>query len=69
MNIRRVVLDVDMSVKRPTLVELAQAISLCVGVEAVNITVEEIDFEIIGMDVTIEGVQLDLAYKQLGLYL
>ncbi|WP_031436723.1 DUF211 domain-containing protein [Methylobacter tundripaludum] len=59
MNIRRVVMDVDMAVKRPSLIDLAQAISQCAGVEAVNITVEEIDVEIVGMDVTIEGERLD----------
>jgi hypothetical protein len=59
MNLRRVVLDVDMAVKRPSLIELAQAISQCAGVEAVNITVEEIDVEIVGTDITIEGERLD----------
>jgi len=52
-------MDVDMAVKRPSLIDLAQAISQCAGVEAVNITVEEIDVEIVGMDVTIEGERLD----------
>jgi len=52
-------MDVDMAVKRPSLIDLAQAISQCAGVEAVNITVEEIDVEIVGMDVTIEGARLD----------
>lgn len=59
MNLRRVVLDVDKAIKRPSLLELAQAISQCAGVEAVNITVDEIDMETQGMDVVIEGNQLD----------
>jgi hypothetical protein len=59
MNLRRVVLDVDKAIKRPSLLELAQAISQCPGVEAVNITVDEIDIETQGMNVTIEGEQLD----------
>ncbi|NLI76162.1 MAG: DUF211 domain-containing protein [Candidatus Riflebacteria bacterium] len=39
MNIRRVVLDVDMAVKRPSLIELARIIAQCKGVAALNITV------------------------------
>lgn len=61
MNLRRVVLDVDKAIKRPSLFELAQAISQCSGVEAVNITVDEIDMETQGMDIVIEGNQLDYA--------
>jgi hypothetical protein len=59
MNLRRVVLDVDKAIKRPSLFELAQAISQCPGVEAINITVDEIDIETQGMDVVIEGNHLD----------
>lgn len=59
MNIRRLVLDVDKAVKRPSLIELAQAIDRCAGVEAFNITVEEIDIETVGMIVTVEGENLD----------
>ena len=58
MNIRRVALDVDKAVARPSLIEIAQAISSCGGVEAVNITVGEIDVETVGMEVTIEGQNL-----------
>jgi len=59
MDIRRLVLDVDKAVKRPSLIELAQAIDKCDGVEAFNITVEEIDIETVGMIVTVEGECLD----------
>lgn len=59
MNIRRLVLDVDKAVSRPSLVELAEAIEEVRGVEGFNITVTEIDIETVGMDVTIEGEQLD----------
>uniref|UniRef100_A0A7C3UZ24 DUF211 domain-containing protein n=1 Tax=Desulfobacca acetoxidans TaxID=60893 RepID=A0A7C3UZ24_9BACT len=59
MDIRRLVLDVDKAVKRPSLIELAQAIDKCDGVEAFNITVEEIDIETVGMIVTVEGEYLD----------
>jgi len=59
MNVRRLVLDVDKAVARPSLVELAEAIDACSGVQAFNITVGEIDIETVGMDVTIEGQNLD----------
>jgi hypothetical protein len=55
MNIRQLLFDVDKAVARPSLLEIAQAIDTCSGVEAVNITVEEIDIETVGMNVTIEG--------------
>jgi uncharacterized protein len=59
MNIRRLVLDVDKAMARPSLLEIAEAISGCQGVDAVNVTVGEIDVETIGMDITIEGEQMD----------
>jgi len=55
MNIRRLVLDVDKAVARPAVTELAEAICQVAGVEAVNITVTEIDIETVGFNVTIEG--------------
>ncbi|MFO1129730.1 MAG: DUF211 domain-containing protein [Rhodospirillales bacterium] len=63
MNVRRLVLDVDKAIARPSLIEIGQAIAACHGVEALNITVGEIDVETIGMDVTIEGEGLD--YEQI----
>lgn len=59
MNIRRLSLDVDKAAKSPTMIELAQAIDEVKGVEAANITVNEIDMETVGMDITIEGSSLD----------
>lgn len=59
MKIRRLVLDVDKAMARPSLLEIAEAISACPGVEATNITVTEIDIETVGMNVTIEGQNLD----------
>ena len=55
LNIRRLVLDVDKAVARPAVTELAEAICQVEGVEAVNITVTEIDIETVGFNVTIEG--------------
>lgn len=59
MNIRQLLLDVDKAVARPSLLEIAQALDTCSGVEAVTITVEEIDIETVGMNVTIEGENMD----------
>jgi len=59
MNIRRLLLDVDKSLKRPTVLEVGQAIENVPEVEGVNITVTGIDTETVGMDVTIEGTNLD----------
>lgn len=59
MNIRQLLLDVDKAVARPSLLEIATAIDGCRGVEALNITVGEIDIETVGMNITIEGDNLD----------
>ena len=59
MNIRRLVLDVDKAMARPSLLEIAQAIEGCTGLEALNVTVDEIDIETVGMDITVEGEHLD----------
>ena len=59
MNIRRLLLDVDKALKRPTVLEIGQAIEGLSGVEGVNITVTGIDTETVGMDVTIVGDNLD----------
>ena len=59
MNIRRLVLDVDKAIARPSLVEIAQAIEAIPGVAGFNITVLEIDVETIGTEITIEGENLN----------
>jgi hypothetical protein len=59
LGIRRLVLDVDKSVQAPSLLDIARAIGNCSGVEACNITVNEIDIETVGTNVTIEGEDLD----------
>lgn len=59
MNIRRMVLDVDKAITRPAIVDLAERIHEVHGVQAVNITVTEIDIETVGMDITVEGDGID----------
>jgi hypothetical protein len=59
MNIRRLVVDVDKAIARPSIPDIAAAIEAVPNVEGVNVTVTEIDLETIGMAVTIEGANLD----------
>lgn len=59
MNIRRLLLDVDKALQRPSVLEIGRAIEGLSGVEGVNITVTGIDTETVGMDVTIVGNNLD----------
>lgn len=60
MNIRRLQLDVDKAIARPDLLELAAAIDAAPGVEALNITVAEIDLETVSLEVTVEGERIDV---------
>ncbi|MEZ0367337.1 DUF211 domain-containing protein [Mycobacterium sp. pUA109] len=60
MNIRRLQLDVDKAMARPDLLELAEAIDQTPGVDALNITVAEIDLETVGLEITVEGENIDV---------
>ena len=60
MNFRRIVLDVDKTLNRPTLMELASAIEKVQGVEAVNISVTEIDMETMGTIIVVEGTKINV---------
>lgn len=67
MNIRRIVLDVAKGLNRPTLVELANVIGKVKGVDAVNISVNEMDMETMGLMITVEGdgIDSDLLIKEI----
>jgi hypothetical protein len=58
MNIRRLLLDVDKALARPSLLEIGSAISACSGVEALNIFLGDVDVETMGLEITIEGAGL-----------
>ncbi len=60
MNFRRIVLDVDKTLNRPTLMELASEIEKVQGVEAVNISVKEIDMETMGTIIVVEGTKINV---------
>jgi uncharacterized protein len=60
VKIRRVLLDVDKAVQQPEIVDIARAIDATPGVAGLNITVTEIDVQTVGMEVTVEGDDIDL---------
>ncbi len=62
MNIRRLILDVGKGINRPTLMELSEIISSVKGVEGVNIIVTDMDIETMGVNITIEGNNIN--YEQ-----
>ena len=60
MKVRRLMLDVDRAIERPDVVVLARAIDGVRGVVGANITVTDIDIETVGMEVTVEGDDIDV---------
>jgi uncharacterized protein len=81
MNIRRVLLDVDKAIQRPSrqavtrgwslpgsfpfrganeIIDIAIAIDSAPGVAGVNITVTQIEGQTVGMDINVEGDNIDI---------
>jgi hypothetical protein len=60
MRIRKVLLDVDKAIQQPEIIDIAKAIDAAPGVAGLNITVTEIDVQTMGMEVTVEGEDIDL---------
>jgi hypothetical protein len=52
MNIRRLLLDVDKALARPSLLDIGQAIAGCSGVEAFNLSLGDVDAETMGLEIT-----------------
>lgn len=52
-------MDVDKALERPSLIEIAEAIEKQAGVEGVSIVVTEIDLETVGMEITVEGENMN----------
>ncbi len=59
MGLRRLVLDVLKPLKDPSIVDVALQLSKVRGVEAVNITVNEVDVETLSLTIVIEGKDID----------
>lgn len=59
MGLRRLVLDVLKPLKDPSIVDVALQLSKVRGVEAVNITVNEVDVETLSLTIVIEGTDID----------
>ncbi|MCE4608507.1 MAG: DUF211 domain-containing protein [Caldisphaeraceae archaeon] len=53
--LRRIVLDVMKPIKGPSIIDVAKNIASINGVDGVNITVEEMDVETAGLNITVEG--------------
>lgn len=52
-------MDVDKALERPQIVEISDAIEAVNGVEGLSIVVTEVDMETVGMEITVEGDNLD----------
>jgi hypothetical protein len=52
-------MDVDKALERPSLIEIAEAVEKQEGVEGLSIVVTEIDIETVGMEITVEGENMD----------
>lgn len=59
MNLRRIVLDVAKGLSKPSFMELVDGIGRVKGVDAVNISVDEMDMETMGVIITVEGDGID----------
>jgi hypothetical protein len=59
LRLRRVVLDVDKPAREPSMFALAEAIDAVEGVAAINMTVNEIDVDVMGLIVVVEGDGFD----------
>jgi hypothetical protein len=57
--IKRLVLDVLMPIKGPSIVDVAENLSHANGVTAVNITVKEVDVETQNIILVVEGDNID----------
>ena len=58
-RIRRVVLDALKPLKEPSIVDIAKVLADIPGVSGVNITVNEVDVETMGLIITIQGSNID----------
>lgn len=60
-------LDVDKARETPSILEIAEAIDAVPGVDGFNITVTDIDVETVGMEMTVEGDDIDFEALDLAI--
>jgi hypothetical protein len=68
LRLRRMVLDVDKPIKEPSVFALAEVIDEMESVAAINLTVSEIDIEVMGLVVVVEGDGFDFAAVEQAIY-
>ena len=59
-NIRRIVLDVDFPSSGISIIKLASELTKVSGVKSVNVTVEDMDIDVLGLLIVVEGDGIDV---------
>ncbi len=57
--IRRIVIDAAIPTKGITIVDVAKELYKVEGVKAVRITVDDVDVDVLGLAIVVEGVDID----------
>jgi Uncharacterized protein conserved in archaea, COG1888 len=57
--IRRIVIDAAIPTKGITIVDVAKELYKVAGVKAVRITVDDVDVDVLGLAIVVEGVDID----------
>jgi hypothetical protein len=57
--IRRIVIDAAIPTKGVTIVDVAKELYKVDGVKAVRITVDDVDVDVLGLAIVVEGVDID----------
>jgi len=57
--IRRIVIDAAIPTKGVTIVDVASELYKVAGVKAVRITVDDVDVDVLGLAIVVEGVDID----------
>ncbi len=57
--IRRIVIDAAIPTKGVTIVDVARELYKVEGVKAVRVTVDDVDVDVLGLAIVVEGVDID----------
>lgn len=66
-TIRRLVIDAAIPTKGVTIVDVAKEIHRAPGVKAVRITVDDVDVDVLGLAIVVEGVDIDYEEIEMAL--